>query len=53
MLFQRNDSEFRGEKKQSPVISCALIVYSLRFWKDNLEIAVYKNRTEKDNMKPN
>ena len=40
---QRNNSEFRGENKQKPVISCALIVYSLGFWKDNfIELAVCK-----------
>ena len=33
---QRKDSEFRGEKKQQPVIPCALIVYSLRFLEGQL-----------------
>ena len=33
---QRNNSDFRGENKQYTVIPCALIVYSLRFCKDNL-----------------
>ena len=36
MLFQRNNSEFRGENKQKSVIPCALIVYSLHFWEGNL-----------------
>ena len=29
-------SKFRGKNRQLPVISCALIVYSLGFWKHNL-----------------
>ena len=42
MLFQRNNSEFRGNNKKWPVINCALIVYGLRFCKDNLiELAIY------------
>ena len=36
MLFQRNNSEFGGENKHYLVIPSALIVYSLRFWKDYL-----------------
>ena len=36
VLFQRNNSEFGGENKHQPVIPCALIVYNLRYWKDNL-----------------
>ena len=35
MLSRSNNSEFGGENKQEPVIPCALIVYSLRIWKDN------------------
>ena len=35
-------SKFRGKNRQLPVISCALIVYSLGFWKDTfIELAEY------------
>ena len=29
-------SEFKGENKKSSLIPCPLIVYSVRFWKENL-----------------
>ena len=32
----KKQSEHRGENKQYPVLTCSLIVYSLRFWKNNL-----------------
>ena len=45
MLFQRNNSEVRGENKQQFVIPYALIFYGLHFCKDNLiELDVYSHR---------
>ena len=46
-LFGQHNSEFEGKSKQIPVIPCTLIVYSLRFWKDNVNwiSCIYNNNT--------